>query len=246
MSAHDAAGSQNRMPAHDTAGSQNRMPGHDTAGSRNWMRRHDPAGSQTGRSLMTLLGGAFPPVAATPDDHDVHAVVQTPMGPMLLAAHATVLTGAWFVDQPDAPALGRQAAGHPILTQAALELADWFAGTRRDFSLALAPQGTPFQRRVWDALLDLRFGQLESYGDLSRRLGNAAAVRAVAQAVGRNPISLFIPCHRIVGSDTSLTGFGGGLARKRALLAHEGHTYVRLSPQARRVQTDPGQGTLPW
>jgi methylated-DNA-[protein]-cysteine S-methyltransferase len=199
---------------------------------------------------MTFQDSVFPPVAAAPDGRDVHAVVETPMGPMLLTARPSVLTGAWFVGQPDAPEPGRQPGdqpdGHPVLTQAALELADWFAGTRHDFSLPLAPRGTPFQRRVWDALLDLRFGQLESYGDLSRRLGNAAAVRAVAQAVGRNPISLFIPCHRIVGSDTSLTGFGGGLARKRALLAHEGHTYVRLSPQARRVQADPGQGTLPW
>lgn len=131
-----------------------------------------------------------------------------------------------------------------VLDRAAAELIEYFAGRRRDFSLPLAPRGTPFQRRVWDALRDIPFGGLESYGALSQRCAQAAAVRAVAQAVGRNPISIFIPCHRIVGSNSALTGFGGGLPRKQALLALEGHAYATASPRARRAENDPRQGSL--
>jgi methylated-DNA-[protein]-cysteine S-methyltransferase len=131
-----------------------------------------------------------------------------------------------------------------VLDHAALELAEYFDGGRRQFSLAMAPQGTPFQRRVWDALRDVPFGSLESYGALAARCAQSAAVRAVAQAVGRNPISIFIPCHRIVGGDSALTGFGGGLARKQALLSLEGHAYATSSPRARRATPDPRQGKL--
>lgn len=192
-----------------------------------------------------------------PDAMDVFSVVPTPVGPMRLAAHDSVLVGAWFIDpdDPDADESGNSAAKsaaglelpqHPVLAQAARELAQWFAGERRDFTLPMAPRGTHFQRDVWDGLRDLSFGTLESYGALSRRLDRAAAVRAVAQAVGRNPIAIFIPCHRIVGSNTALTGFGGGLARKRFLLALEGHAYGRMEPGAKKLPADPGQGTLAW
>jgi methylated-DNA-[protein]-cysteine S-methyltransferase len=132
----------------------------------------------------------------------------------------------------------------PVLDQAAQELGEYFAGRRREFSLPMAPRGTPFQRRVWDALRDLPFGALESYGALSKRCAQSAAVRAVAQAVGRNPISIFIPCHRIVGGNGALTGFGGGLPRKQALLALEGHTYATATPNARLADEDPRQGQL--
>jgi methylated-DNA-[protein]-cysteine S-methyltransferase len=196
-------------------------------------------------------------------------LVDTPLGAMLLAADGGALTGAWFVDQRDCPAVGAEAAampcvepsavaapsaggvpgpaagvGDPVLDQAVRELIDYFEGRRRDFSLPLAPRGTPFQRRVWDALRDVPFGALESYGSLAARCAQPAAVRAVAQAVGRNPISLFIPCHRIVGSDSALTGFGGGLPRKQALLTLEGHAYATPAPQARRVVRDARQGNL--
>lgn len=188
-------------------------------------------------------------------------LVDTPLGAMLLAADGGALTGAWFVDQRDCPAVGGEAAampcaepsgvaapaadlGDPVLDQAVRELIDYFEGRRRDFSLPLAPRGTPFRRRVWDALRDVPFGALESYGSLAARCAQPAAVRAVAQAVGRNPISLFIPCHRIVGSDSALTGFGGGLQRKQALLTLEGHAYATPAPQARRVVRDARQGNL--
>lgn len=143
----------------------------------------------------------------------------------------------------DTSAPDRQAEG-TVLDQAALELAEYFDGRRRAFSLAMATRGTPFQRRVWDALRDVPFGALESYGALAGRCAQIAAVRAVAQAVGRNPISIFIPCHRIVGSDSALTGFGGGLARKQALLALEGHAYATPARDARRANADSRQGTL--
>lgn len=187
-------------------------------------------------------------------------VVDTPLGAMRLQAEGGALTGAWFLDQRDCPAMPEPAAEaspspdaggrdtrpaeDAVLDQAVRELAEYFAGRLRAFSLPMAPQGTPFQRRVWDALRDLDFGVLESYGALAQRCATPAAVRAVAQAVGRNPISIFIPCHRVVGADSALTGFGGGLHRKQALLALEGHAYASPARQARRAQLDPRQGSL--
>ncbi|CAM3675567.1 Methylated-DNA--protein-cysteine methyltransferase [Bordetella sputigena] len=177
-------------------------------------------------------------------------IVDTPLGAMLLQAEGGALTGAWFVGQRDCPpAAGTTLtvpahAAHSMLDHAERELADYFAGRRREFSLPLAPRGTPFQRRVWDALRDIPFGGLESYGALSTRCAQAAAVRAVAQAVGRNPISIFIPCHRIIGGDGTLTGFGGGLPRKQALLKLEGHRYASASRDSKRIAEDPRQGRL--
>ncbi|OZI25906.1 hypothetical protein CAL26_00645 [Bordetella genomosp. 9] len=203
----------------------------------------------------------------------VTRIVDTPLGPMLLQAEGSALTGAWFVGQRDCPAVpaglaeppanalaagdgrgvaaalarsesGRASGASSVLDHAARELADYFAGRRREFSLPLAPRGTPFQRRVWDALRDIGFGELESYGDLSMRCAQSAAVRAVAQAVGRNPISIFIPCHRVIGGKGALTGFGGGLPRKQALLKLEGHLYASATPDAKRITADPRQGLL--
>ena len=111
---------------------------------------------------------------------------------------------------------------------------------RRAFEVALDPVGTPFQHEVWRALCALDFGVLTSYGELARTKG----AQAIGGAVGRNPLIIIIPCHRVIGSDTSLTGFGGGLPRKQALLAHEGNLYVSRSPRARRVCD--GQAELPW
>jgi methylated-DNA-[protein]-cysteine S-methyltransferase len=101
-------------------------------------------------------------------------------------------------------------------------LAEYFAGARQRFDFALAPKGTPFQRRVWRALAAVPFGATVSYLALAQSLGLPRSVRAVAAAVGRNPISVIIPCHRVIGSDGSLTGYAGGLERKRKLLALEG------------------------
>ncbi|HLU38810.1 MAG TPA: methylated-DNA--[protein]-cysteine S-methyltransferase [Planctomycetota bacterium] len=106
--------------------------------------------------------------------------------------------------------------------RAAEQLAEYFAGTRQTFSLDLAPKGTPFQLAVWQALRDIPFGTTITYAELARRVGRPAAVRAVGTANRENPIPIVIPCHRVIGADGKLVGFGGGLALKRALLEHEG------------------------
>jgi methylated-DNA-[protein]-cysteine S-methyltransferase len=101
------------------------------------------------------------------------------------------------------------------------QIGEYCAGRRRDFELELAPSGTPFQHEVWNALVKIPFGTTTSYGALATKLGRANAARAVGLANGSNPIGLIVPCHRVIGSDGSLTGYGGGLPLKRALLAHE-------------------------
>ena len=102
------------------------------------------------------------------------------------------------------------------------QLREYFAGARREFDVALAPAGTPFQRRVWEELTRIPYGATISYRELARRVGNPAATRAVARANATNPIAIVVPCHRVIGSDGTLTGYGGGLHRKRFLLALEG------------------------
>jgi len=168
----------------------------------------------------------------------------TPLGAMRLAASAGAMTGAWFVDQRDAPPPAQAPAipeDEAVLAQAALQLQAWFRRERTEFDVPMAPRGTAFQMQVWQALCELPFGATISYGELAVRVGRPRAARAVAQAVGRNPLSILIPCHRIVGHDTSLTGFGGGLARKQALLVHEGHVYRGGGERSRVIP----QGQLP-
>ncbi len=155
--------------------------------------------------------------------------IETPLGPLLLAATARGLAGAWFDGQAHHP--GELAAPveptHPHLRQATHELAAYFsaAGTGQapaGFTLALDPQGTAFQQQVWLALRAIATGQTCSYGAIARQIGRPSAVRAVGAAVGRNPLSVVVPCHRVLGGDGALTGYAGGLDRKRALLRHEG------------------------
>ena len=150
--------------------------------------------------------------------------VHTPLGPLTLAATQEGLAGAWFDGQAhhpgvlEAPVDGQQR----WLAQAAQELIESFAGRRRSFRVPLDPQGTAFQASVWLALQRIACGQLHSYGAIAEEIGRPAAARAVGAAVGRNPISVFVPCHRVVGRDGSLTGYAGGLPRKQALLKLEG------------------------
>ena len=110
---------------------------------------------------------------------------------------------------------------HPVLDQATLEINEYFAGKRKTFTLPFAKRGTDFQRRVWDELLQIPAGETRSYAEIARRIGQPKAVRAVARANGDNYRCIVIPCHRVIGSDGSLTGYGGGLARKQWLLDHE-------------------------
>ena len=150
--------------------------------------------------------------------------IDTPLGPLTLAATARGLAGAWFDAQAHhpGPLLAPQHATQRWLAQAAHELAAYFDGRRRHFDVPLDPQGTDFQRRVWQALQRIGCGRLHTYGAIAAELGQPTASRAVGAAVGRNPVSVIVPCHRVVGRDGSLTGYAGGLPRKRALLALEG------------------------
>jgi methylated-DNA-[protein]-cysteine S-methyltransferase len=139
----------------------------------------------------------------------------TPVGPLLLTASDDALTGLWFGVKP---VPGARDDSHPVLGTAAAQLGEYFAGARRDFDLPLAPAGTPFQLTVWEQLRLIPYGTTTSYGELARRVGNPAASRAVGLANGRNPIAIIVPCHRVIGANGSLTGFGGGMAAKRTLL----------------------------
>ena len=151
-----------------------------------------------------------------------------PLGTMILAATQRGLSGAWFDGQrhePDTSAW-RLDPAHPVLREAIQQLSHYFAGQRTSFDLPLDLQaGTPFQQQVWQALLGIAPGATTSYGGLSAAIGKPAAVRALGAAVGRNPISIVVPCHRVLGATGSLTGYAGGLERKTALLSLEGSAF---------------------
>lgn len=157
----------------------------------------------------------------------IRTTVDSPLGPLLLARSDDGLAGVWFADQKHHP--GELAAAEdpddPLLRRAADQLRAYFGGDVLRFDVPLDLQGTAFERAVWSALLDIGRGTTSSYGALARRLGAPNAVRAVGGAVGRNPVSVIVPCHRVVGSDGAVTGYAGGTPRKLALLALEG---VRL------------------
>ncbi|QVQ25744.1 methylated-DNA--[protein]-cysteine S-methyltransferase [Achromobacter deleyi] len=183
---------------------------------------------------------------ADPQEPIAYRDMPTPLGEMRLVASPKGLRGAWFTDQELLPSAEgwTHTESDPILEQARRELDEWFAGKRRKFDVALDPVGTTFQHKVWHALCALDFGALTSYGELARTVERPKGAQAVGGAVGRNPIIIIIPCHRVIGADTSLTGFGGGLPRKQALLAHEGNRYLSRNARARRVCD--GQAELPW
>jgi methylated-DNA-[protein]-cysteine S-methyltransferase len=151
-----------------------------------------------------------------------HTVVDSPIGPLTLVGADGALTGVYMDRQryrPEPETFGDR--DDVPFTEAARQLEEYFAGTRTRFDLPLAPVGTPFQRQVWEALQAIPYGQTVSYGQLADRLGRPAAARAVGFANGHNPISIIVPCHRVVGSNGDLTGYGGGLERKRRLLDFE-------------------------
>ena len=151
------------------------------------------------------------------------ATIATPLGPLLLARTARGLAGAWFEGQKHHPGLlgAPQRPNDELLREAADQLHAYFAGERDSFELPLDLHGTPFQRAVWQALLAIPGGRTRSYGEIAHALDAASARRAVGGAVGRNPVSVIVPCHRVVGSDGSMTGYAGGVERKRALLTLE-------------------------
>ena len=149
---------------------------------------------------------------------------ETPSGGMLLAASEKGLTGAYFDRQKHHPKRATDWKHDPEnahLKRAKRQLAEYFAGKRSEFDLELDPRGTSFQKAVWKAISRVPYGETISYGELARRAGFPEGARAAGAATGRNPIGIVVPCHRIVGADGSLTGYAGGLAKKRALLALE-------------------------
>ncbi len=156
--------------------------------------------------------------------------IPSPIGTLTLHGTADELVGLYLPDRPAPAAPVRETS---VLRLAARQLDEYFAKTRRTFELPLAPEGTPFQQRVWRALLAIPFGQTCSYGHIARVIGRPAASRAVGAANGRNPIAIIVPCHRVIGSTGTLTGYGGGLPMKQWLLDHEGlgsrqHTQPHL------------------
>jgi len=154
-----------------------------------------------------------------------YKLVDSPVGRLTLVAKGARLAAIlWENDRPGRVRLGpmREDASHPVLVQAERQLAEYFSGQRSRFDLDLEFAGTAFQKQVWEALLTIPYGQTRSYSQIAAQIGRPAAVRAVGAANGRNPISIVAPCHRVIGSSGSLTGFAGGLAVKRKLLGLEG------------------------
>lgn len=154
-----------------------------------------------------------------------HVTVDSPVGPLTIVAEDGTISALYMDAQRHAP--GPESFGPPAdpgdepFAAAAAQLRAYFAGQLTEFDLPLSPAGTSFQHRVWDGLRAIPYGQTVSYGELARRLGSPAASRAVGLANGRNPIAIVVPCHRVIGADGSMTGYGGGLDRKRFLLALE-------------------------
>jgi methylated-DNA-[protein]-cysteine S-methyltransferase len=153
------------------------------------------------------------------------ARIRTSLGTLLLIAADDALTGLHFVNGKHVPAIDPawlDEPGHPLFTHCAAQVEEYLAGERGKFDLPLAPKGTAFQQRVWREIAKVPFGETITYSQLAARAGAPGSARAAGAATGRNPISLVIPCHRIVATDGSLTGYAGGLARKEKLLALEG------------------------
>jgi methylated-DNA-[protein]-cysteine S-methyltransferase len=159
----------------------------------------------------------------------------TPLGAMLLVATGRALSGAYFVGQkhdlapqPD----WVEDDAHAVLRDARRQLLEYFAAQRAAFDLPLAPTGSEFQRKVWRALLEIPCGHTATYGEIAARIEARSAMRAVGAAIGRNPISIVVPCHRVIGADGALTGYAGGLDRKRRLLALEAGQARLFQPAA--------------
>ena len=155
--------------------------------------------------------------------------VPSPLGSILLVASGDALCGLYFGDQKYFPGIDgtwQQDESRPVLRAARRQLDEYFAGSRKRFDVPLAPNGTPFQRDVWNAIAQVPWGETSTYSALALRVGHAGSARAVGAATGRNPLCIIVPCHRIVGSNGSLTGYAGGLERKQKLLALERSSFA--------------------
>ncbi|GAA1596634.1 methylated-DNA--[protein]-cysteine S-methyltransferase [Streptomyces globosus] len=165
-----------------------------------------------------------------------HTVVDSPYGPLTLVASDGVLCGLYMVGQRHRPAEeafgARVCAEEEPFPEVVRQLAAYFAGDLTRFDLPLRMEGTPFQRSVWDQLVQIPYGQTWSYGELAARLGKPNASRAVGLANGKNPIGIIVPCHRVIGASGGMTGYGGGLDRKVRLLRHESGKAAPAAPAA--------------
>ena len=167
----------------------------------------------------------FSPVAESAGMPYTFTTLASPVGELKLVAKDSRLAAIlWENDKPNRVRLGpmHEAPDNPILVRAAQQLEEYFAGTRHRFELELDFAGTEFQKKVWQALLTIPFGQTRSYSQIAEQIGHPSAVRAVGAANGKNPISIVAPCHRVIGASGKLTGFAGGLAAKERLLTLEG------------------------
>ncbi|GAB2938139.1 methylated-DNA--[protein]-cysteine S-methyltransferase [Rhodococcus aerolatus] len=160
--------------------------------------------------------------------HPTHAVLDSPVGPLTVLLDGEALVGLWMAQHRRRASVDLGVRDDAAAAHVAAQLADYFAGERTVFTLDLAPVGTPFDLRVWELLRAIPHGETRTYGDLARALGDPGAAQAVGTANGRNPISIVVPCHRVVGADGSLTGYAGGVATKRALLDLEQPAAARL------------------
>lgn len=159
-----------------------------------------------------------------------YRIVDSPIGPLTLAGRDDCLSHLRMVDQTYEPNRAGWERNDAAFPDAAEQLLAYFAGDCTEFELRLDMAGTAFQRRVWDALLTIPYGQTRSYGEIARQIGAAGASRAVGLANGRNPVGIIVPCHRVIGTNGSLTGYGGGLARKKVLLELEKRRTLQELP----------------
>lgn len=147
----------------------------------------------------------------------MEAVIESPLGNLLLVEESNQLTEVGFTDKPVTPSPENE-----VLTLAINQLQDYFTGNLKDFDLPLSPEGTDFQQRVWQELLQIPYGVTVSYQEVANRLGDPKCIRAAATANGKNPLAIIIPCHRVIGSNGEMTGYAGGIHRKKDLLRLEG------------------------
>jgi methylated-DNA-[protein]-cysteine S-methyltransferase len=177
-----------------------------------------------------------------------YTTFESPVGSLLLMSDGTSLTGLHTDNDKHRPAIRpdwNRDDGTAPFARTIAQLRDYFDGALTGFDLPLAPRGTEFQMTVWRELCNIPFGETISYAELARRIGRPTASRAVGHSNARNPISIIVPCHRVIGADNSLTGYAGGLDRKRALLAHEAKTSgVRDEGRGAREQTGNRQLTF--
>lgn len=171
-----------------------------------------------------------------------YCIIKSPIDDLMLAADASAMTGVYFAGCDHVPAASSRwtlNAQHPVLRQAAKQLQEYFAGKRESFSFPLRLDGTDFQKRVWREIALIPYGETITYGDLAKRAGAPEAIRAAGTSTGRNPMSIIVPCHRVVGKNGDLRGFAGGLERKRYLLEFEMETRGSRLPRIRGAGQNP-------